>query len=141
MLSFIAINPEQKTVEVVQAEDLRDVYQSVGLDRLGVDHGVIARLPNDELIAIVVGEHGMFKDPAEASYFSIGPMLYEGGAVIYAADATGDTVSIKHKPPVCFYRDAAEVEKAIVAGEVVRPEMAVNGQVTWSWPSKQKTGD
>jgi hypothetical protein len=138
MLSFIAIDPTKATVEVVQAEELREVYPSVGLDPMGVDHGMIARLPNDEKIAIVVGEYGMFKDPAEAKYFSIGPMLYEGGAVIYAADAIGDTVSIKVKPPVCFYRDAAEVEKAIASGQVVRPEMAVNGQVTWSWPNQRK---
>jgi hypothetical protein len=137
MLSFIAIDPTKATVEVVQAEELREVYPTVGLEPTQVDHGMIARLPNDEKIAIVVGEYGMFKDPAEGHYFSIGSMLYEGGAVIYAADAIGDTVSIRVKPPVCFYRDAAEVERAISRGEVLRPQMAVNGQVTWSWPDKR----
>jgi hypothetical protein len=138
MLSFIAIDPRNATVEVVEAEELTQVYERVGLERAKVDHSSIARLPNDELICIVVDDLGMYKPASEAKYWSIGAQLLEGGAVIYAADALGETVSIKHKPPVTFYRDAGEVERAIASGEVMRPQMLVNGEVVWSWPHKRR---
>jgi hypothetical protein len=138
MLSFIAIDPRNATVEVVEAEDLREVYERVGLESTKVDHSTIARLPNDELICLVVDDLGMHKPVSEAKYWSIGAQLLEGGAVLYAADAMGETVSIRAKPPVMFYRDAAEVEKAIAAGEVMRPEMSLNGEVVWRWPSPRR---
>jgi hypothetical protein len=132
-MNFIAIDPKRASVEIVGADDVTDVYGRVGLERNQVDHGMIYRFENGESFNIVVYEAGLFKGD-QGRYFSIGTHLYEGGAVIYAADAMGETISINHKPPVMFYRDVREVEYAIETGEVVRPQRSINGEVTWVWP-------
>jgi hypothetical protein len=132
-MNFIAIDPRRASVEIVSADELTDVYERVGLDRNQVDHGVLYKFENGESFNIVVYEAGLFKGD-QGRYFSIGTHLYEGGAVIYAADMMGETVSVRHKPPVMFYRDVREVEYAIETGEVVRPERSINGEVTWVWP-------
>jgi hypothetical protein len=132
-MNFVAIDPSKASVEIVSANQLTDAYKLVGLKKLEVDHGVLVRLPNDEVIAIVVYEAGLFKGD-QGRYFSIGSHLYEGGAVLYAADAHGDTVDLNRVPPVVFYMDVAAVERAISAKEVVRPQRVINNVVTWSWP-------
>jgi len=40
-----------------------------------------------------------------------------------------------------FYRDAHEVERAIRAGDVDRPIIAVNNQVLWKWPERMTDED
>jgi hypothetical protein len=133
-LRFIAIDPKRAHVDFVEAKDLSDVCGRVGLDRNKVDHGSLFKdQDTEESYNIVVGEDSLFKGE-DGRYFSIGNMLFSGGAVIYAADYKGDTVSIQAKPPVMFYRDVSEVETAIAAGAVERPVRAFDGVVTWRWP-------
>jgi hypothetical protein len=132
-MNFIAIDPRRASVEIVSADELTDVYGRVGLEPGQVDHGVVHAFDNGESLNIVVYEAGLFRGD-QGRYFSIGTHLYEGGAVIYAADERGETVSVNHKPPIMFYRDVREVEYAIETGEVVRPQRAFNEEVTWVWP-------
>jgi hypothetical protein len=138
MTQFIIINPHDATVKVVEAKDLTDACKRVGLDKNEVDYGCLHRHDNGETINIVVFEYGLLVPPERGKYFSIGAALFEGGAVIFAADAMGETVSIKRKPPVMFYRSHVEVEEAIARGEVRRPETSVNGRVVWSWPNRRE---
>jgi hypothetical protein len=132
-MNFIKIDPRSASVELVSAKEVADVYAQVGLEKNRVDHGVLYRFANRESLNIVVYEAGLFKGD-QGRYFSIGTHLYEGGAVVYAADEAGETVSVNHKPPVMFYRDVREVEYAIETGEVVRPQRAFGEEVTWKWP-------
>jgi hypothetical protein len=132
-MNFIAIDPRSAKVELVSADELTEVYEQVGLKPNEVDHGVLYRFGNGESLNIVVYEAGLFLGD-QGRYFSIGNHLYEGGAVVYAADEAGETVSANHKPPVMFYRDVREVEYAIETGEVARPQRAFGEEVTWMWP-------
>jgi len=133
-MKFIAIDPTKHTVEVVEAEDLTDVFEQVGLQKGRVDFGTLHRYPeNGDTINIVVYEFGLQKPPDQGKFFSIGAGLFEGGAILFAADAMGDTVNLKAKPPVMFYRSYREVEAAIARGEVRRPATSVNGEVVWEW--------
>lgn len=129
-MRFVAIDPAQKTVDLIDAKTLTDTYSKVGLDPFQVDHGIIARG-----IAIVVYEKGMKADPNTVDFFSIGGHLFAGTAVLYAFDDNSrETINLNSKPPVMFYRSAREVEQAIARGEIYRPEIRVNGVVEWSWP-------
>jgi hypothetical protein len=132
-MNFIAIDPRRASVEIVEAGELTDVYERVGLVPHQVDHGMLYIFKNGDSFNIVVYEAGLFMGD-QGRYFSIGNHLYEGGAVIYATDVSGETVSVNHKPPVMFYRDVREVEYAIETGEVVRPQRAFGDEVTWEWP-------
>jgi hypothetical protein len=132
-MNFIAIDPKRASVELVEADELTEVYGQVGLKSSEVDHGVLYRFDNGESLNIVVYEAGLFRGD-QGRYFSIGNHLYEGGAVVYAADEAGETISVNHKPPVMFYRDVREVEYAIDTREVVRPQRALGQEVTWMWP-------
>jgi hypothetical protein len=121
---------------MVEAENLNDVYEQVGLKRHEVDFACIYK-SQEWSLNIIVGEFGMFTPVEQAKYFSIGGQLLEGGAIIFRADEGGDTVDMVQVPPVMFYRSHVEVEQAIAKGEIVRPRMSVNGQVVWTWPEER----
>jgi hypothetical protein len=74
-------------------------------------------------------------------YFSIYGHLFAGNAVLYAFTAAGETIDVKQLPSVMFYRDMAEVERAIGADAVKRPQMAYNDTVYWRWPDPQPLED
>lgn len=137
-MQFVTIDPRNATVEIVQAKEVTEVYERVGLERGKVDFATIHRYEdNGYTINIVVFEYGLFLPSDQGKYFSLGSHLYEGGAVIFAADAIGNTIDIRAKPPVMFYRDGAEVENAIAAGVLQRPTIAINEKEIWSWPAKR----
>jgi hypothetical protein len=121
---------------MVEAENLNDIYEQVGLKRHEVDFACIYN-SGEWSLNIIVSEFGMYVPVEQAKYFSIGGQLLEGGAIIFRADEGGDTVDMVSVPPVMFYRSHLEVEQAISRGEVVRPRMSVNGQVVWTWPEER----
>jgi hypothetical protein len=135
-MQFVAIDPHHSKIEIIQANELTDVYARVGLKIGEVDFGTLHRYPDGSTLNIVVYEYGLFKPPAEGKYFSIGSCLFEGGAVLFRADAIGDTVSLGAPPPVMFFRGAHDIEGAIARGEIKRPQILVNDKSKWSWPSK-----
>jgi hypothetical protein len=67
-------------------------------------------------------------------YFSIYGQLFAGNAVLYAFNKSGETIDIRQLPAIMFYRDVAEVERAIDAGAVKRPQMSYGETVYWRWP-------
>jgi len=134
-MQFVIVDPARATVERVEANELTDVYDQAGLRRNSVDHGTIAwSFISSHVLCIVVYEYSLFIPPDKARYFSICNRLFAGGAVLYAADEAGETVDLLVPPSVMFYRDAAEVERAIQAGNIIRPIKAYNGEVVWQWP-------
>lgn len=133
-MRFVVIDPYKAAVDFVEAQELTDVYPVAGIQRGEVDFGTIYRdRTGPYTVAIVVYEFGLKKPPSAGKYFSIGRSLYEGGAVLFAADEMGDTISMEHKPPVVFYRSFLEVEQAIARGDIIRPITAVNDEVLWQW--------
>ena len=139
-MKFVVIDPQLCKVAVEEANQLSDLYHSVGLPADQVEFSCVhSNEKSGETISIVVYEFGLFKPKEMGKYFSLGGQLLEGGAILFAADYKGETISFVYKPPVVFYRSYVEVEQAIERGEVVRPEMAVNGEVIWKWPDPQVT--
>jgi hypothetical protein len=132
VMRFLLIDADKRTVTPKHANDLRECYATLGLDLNSIDHGVVARSPHGT-IAIVVYEFGLMEPPAMHNFFSIGQQLYAGNAVLYAADATGETMDLELNLPVMFYRSSKEAETAIQRGDIQRPQTAVNGKVIWQW--------
>jgi len=131
-MKFGLVLTEKKLFEVIDAENLQAAEAQAGLPPHEIDHGIL----NEEL-GIVVGEFSMFDE--RKHFFSINKKLFCGNAVIYQFDERGvtqdfeDTDSITSR--LAWYNDQHSVEIAIMAGRIIRPEMTINGQVYWRWPS------
>lgn len=136
-MKFILIDAAKKEIRCEEFEQLVDARRSLGLGE--VDHGTL-----HTGLAYVVDEFGLFKDSAQQNYWSFGAKLIAGNSVLYAYDPMGETVDAEMthqiKASVRFYADATEVEREIVAGRLHRPQMSVNGDVTWAWPVKAPKG-
>jgi hypothetical protein len=126
-MKYVVVDPAKKTVQTVNLDTFAAAMRTVGLKN--VDHGSLTRH-----LAYCVDEYGMYKKTQDQHYFSIGPVLFAGGAVLYEVDDAGETIDIKKEPPVCFYRDANEVERAITLKQIKRPIVAVGNDLIWQWP-------
>jgi hypothetical protein len=136
-VKFFAIRPADCAVNAIEAAEPSDAYAELGLQVAHVDHGVVAHSPGLGGIAIVLDELALFAPPGEQRYFSIGNKLYAGNALLYGFDPQGRTCEFAPPPPVNFYANAEQVERAIHAGLLQRPHTSVNGKVTWQWPSHE----
>jgi hypothetical protein len=116
------------SVRVQECSDLADAAHTVGMLPSRTDHGTVC-----DGLAIVVHETSLFRGD-RIKYFSIYSQLFAGNAVLYAYDKSGENIDIRQLPAVMFYRDMAEVERAIDAGAVKRPQMAYGDTVYWRWP-------
>ena len=131
-MKFVTIDAYKAKVETVEAASPQEAYAHVGLNPGSVDHGVVH--PG---VAIVVYEYFLFVPVDEQRWFAVGRQLFGGTAVLYGFDESGETVDLKEPPPVLFFRDYVEVERAIQNGVIDRPRMAVNNQVLWQWPQQR----
>lgn len=135
MIKYCIVDPALQRTHVAPFASIEDAQRAAGI--VGhVDFGTAARRRG-----IIVAEFGLFEPVEMQSYFSIGPNLYAGGAVIFAYDEAGETIDYTGPLPIVFYHSAAEVEVAIEAEQrVLRPTMAVNGEVLWQWPQPRPEG-
>jgi len=133
-MRFGIIDPRTTRAEFVDAADLNEAKIAVGLDPDKVDHGVLWRDLRTGGISIVVYEFSLYLPIDRARYFAIGQSLFIGPAVLYGFDTVGETVDLPEIPPVFFLRDAAEVERAIAARQIIRPTVAINNVIVWRWP-------
>jgi hypothetical protein len=129
-MQFATIDVDHTQVTVVDGPNLEAVQIVMGLDK--VDHGVVA--PG---IGIVVDEFGLYTPTDKQSYFAIFGRLYAGNAVLYGFNRQGESVDLLTLPPVLFMPSAAAVERNIELGIVHRPQITVNGVVTWQWPDPE----
>ena len=133
-MKFATIEPQLRRAQIGDYADLHAAERAVGLEPTKVDHGVVSRTRRRGL-SIVVFEFGMFVPPPQQFYFAIGSHLYAGNAVLYAFAPAGETIDIDEPlPPLDWFADASAVERAILRGAVMRPQLKVNGEVMWSWP-------
>lgn len=134
-MRFLHIDPKAKTVKPVEADGPSTAIPS--LTPFNTDHGLVSQDPDGGGISIIVYEYGLLE--GEGPYFAIGAQLYSGDAVLYAFDYAGETIDMPTKPPrsmllgPLWLADKAEVELAIAAGIVHRPQASINGLVTWEW--------
>jgi len=130
-MKFGIVDPHAARVEIVHAKEWPDVAKTLGIESGQTDHGLIVRDASGGL-GMFCYEFGLFIK--EQRYFSVGRMLVGGAAVFYCFNDMGETVDLHEMPPIIFYRDAHEVERAIRAGDIERPKIAVNDNVLWRWP-------
>jgi hypothetical protein len=116
------------SVRVQECADFESARRAVGLGSLRTDHGTVS-----DVLAIVVHDSSLFQGD-RLKYFSIYGQLFAGNAVLYAFAPSGETTDIRQLPAIMFYRDTAEVERAIDAGAVKRPQMSYGETVYWRWP-------
>ena len=130
-MQFAIIEPATQAVIPAECNDIRDAMALAGLGH--VDHSVI--MPG---LGIALYGFGLLALPAEQSYFAIHGRLYAGNAVLYAFNKAGETVSLLQcgMPDVMFMPDADAVEHNIALGLVERPQITVNGLITWQWPER-----
>ncbi len=136
-MKFAIIDPAARTVTRVDAKDVTEVYAMVGLNAREVDHGVLTKTANGGAVGYVVYEFGFFLPAAEQHFYHLAGRLIAGASVLYAFDETGVTVDLADDVPIdpVWFESPAEVEVAIREGAIVRPQIALNGVVIWSWPS------
>jgi hypothetical protein len=123
---------------MVHAKSLDELYPEVGLKSGELDFACIYKSSSQGWsINIIVSEFGLYEPVEQAKYFSIGGQLLEGGAIIFRADESGETINMVDAPPVMFYRSHEDVERAIAGGEIVRPQVLINKEVIWEWPQQR----
>jgi hypothetical protein len=125
MTRFVRIDPTAKTVTAVEAEEAIDAAQTLKSGE--IDFGTVA--PG---ISIIVWEYGLLE--GDGPYFVLDQQLYAGEAILYGYDEAGETVDMPTlADPPLWLADKTEVELAILAGLVERPESRVNGALIWRW--------
>lgn len=143
MPKYCIINTDAKTIELQDHPDYRDALKSAGLESGSIDFGSIGH--NHELsFSIMVYEFGLMR-PKQKTYFRLGRQLFSGNAVIFATNLEGETVNFptniaehwKVCPEFEFLPNADAAEAKIKSGRLDRPQSSVNGQVVWSWNSKE----
>jgi hypothetical protein len=131
-MRYLHIDPTAKTVKPVFAISPHDAVK--GLHSGNVDHGVVYQT-TERGVGLFVYEYGLCE--GNGPYFELYGNLYSGDAVLYGFDHAGETIDMREdedfiiKPQ--WLADKVEVELAIAAGVVERPETRVNGAVIWSW--------
>lgn len=116
-MKFGMINAVEKRNYIEGYDTLKDAERALKLSN--VDHGSIHRH-----LGFVIFQWALMTSPDMQHYFSIGKRLLGGNVVLYAVDDRGETVDFTQDmwPPICFYKDHFEVEKAIRAGAIIRPK-------------------
>jgi len=130
-MKFGIIDPRSARAEIIDAPDWYTAGKEVGIVAGQTDHGLIVRDKSGGL-GYFVYEFGMFVP--DQRYCSIGRILIAGSAVLYEFDGEGESMDLGEMPPVVFYGNDEQVENAIAAGHVERPQVKINDVVFWTWP-------
>lgn len=137
MTQFILIDPENKNIRLAEAPSWRDAALTIDLPSDECDHQSLGRE-----YGMFVYEWGLVKPRKTGLYWRLDKLLLNGPAVIYR--------EIEGKPADCpsalaavydyveFLGSEADVEAAIVAGRVNRPQTKINGKVVWEWNKGEK---
>lgn len=132
MTRLLHLDPKAKTVAPVEADDPNALARKLAGG--GVDHGTVYRNP-ERGIGIIVYEYGLVE--GNGPYFELMGVLYSGHAILFGFDEGGETIDMPEKEDFLitplWLADKGEVELAIAAGLVQRPETRVNGALIWSW--------
>lgn len=130
-------------IDAATASLRREVHASVDAALLSVGLRVpdSNRGPLRPGLNVALAVWALVGDPS--TYYAIDGQLFNGPAVLFAADADGREVSVPTpiNIKVTWFGDVDDVERAIAAGEVSRPRRSVSGVVTWSWTGEQMTSE
>ena len=133
-MKFLAVLPQGRVAEIIEASDFNAALTMVGLRSGRIDFGTIIRRPDNTGIAYAVYEFGLFVPPDQQHYFSFGSQLVAGNAIMFAFNEHGDEVDMTERVEITWYANVEEIELAIAAGKIERPMTVMNGAVLWQWP-------
>jgi hypothetical protein len=133
MIKYAIVNTWRRQSQILEFPNLDQAMRHAGLTPMEVDHGVLSRSINGDGIGLFVAEFGLGVPPDRQKYFAVRHSLFAGNAVLYAFNEGGETIDMTRMPPIVWL-DGDEVEAAIQQGAIVRPQLAVNGEVFWRWP-------
>ena len=137
-MKYIIVDAIKKECRVEEHEEFHDAVRAAGLDPNATDHGSLRA----NKAGIVVYEYGMFEPKETQHYFQLAVRLYAGNALVYGVDEIGETTDAPEHliAFIRFFDDWQAVEDSINRGKVYRPQITVNGSVSWHWPEAAPQG-
>jgi hypothetical protein len=134
-MRFGVIDPQRRSVQVLECRDLLEALKHAGLKLGEVEHAIVCNG-----IAIVVDHYSLMTPPGEQNYFALTingarRQLFGGNAVLYGFDHVGTAVNIDDQKPlhVTWISTPEAVEDAIKNGFVERPALKRDGVTMWEW--------
>src|SRR4029077_8228301 len=121
LMGFIHIQPEPRTVSMVDVSEHREVDPF--LIARGVDHGVVWQDHSTRTgVAIIVYEFGLLE--GSGPYFGLGGKLYSGTPFLYRFDSRGESISFdkNSKSEPLWLPNPTAAEMAIRSGLIERPQ-------------------
>jgi len=140
-MKFGIIDPRSARAEIIDAPDVWAAGKEVGLELGKTDNGLLARADRSGGIAYFCYEYAFFVPSDRQRYFIIGRRLFAGGVVLYAFDGEGATMDLEEMPPIIFYGNTEQVQKAIADDLIERPVMKINNVQFWQWPDPPPDAD
>jgi hypothetical protein len=147
---YLKIDAAAHRVELIEAATFREAERMCGLDPGAVDHATLvvdgdrlfrapvnARSPRYRIAGLCVVT---FSAGAAVGYFAFGRRLFEGNAIMFAFAPGGATIDIPTDTSQLtprWFATAQEVEAAIEAGEIDRPQRT---DLRWQWPQPSPIG-
>jgi hypothetical protein len=152
MPNIITIDPTTQTIANLAAPTDSDQFLQLTHDYIGsrdLDHGTIAvNWPRAGYrLCIIVYGQGLLGGPQTTTqYFAINRQLYNGRAILYAADPHGETTSISQTlidilsehAHLTWISSPEAVENLITLGEIDRPITTINDAIIWQWSNPEK---
>lgn len=138
-MKYGRIDAAAHKLDIIESDLFDSAERMCGLDPGKTDHGTIGHHPDVGGIGIVVAEFGLFVPPLNQYYFALDARLFAGNAMLYCYDEAGDTVDFDDTGLVTprWFASGMEVARAITKGELIRPQLSVNGVVVWEWPQSR----
>lgn len=133
MTKFILIDPEKKSIRLVEAQTWREAARLIDLPDNQCDHQSISTE-----YGMFVYEWGLLRPRKPNLWWRLDKLLLNGPAVIYReiegenADCATDMVRRLYAFSE-FIGTKNAVETAIAANKVNRPKSSINGKVSWRW--------
>ncbi len=135
-MRFLHIDPAAHKLTAIDAASVHEAHPKLQIGN--IDHGTVHRARDGSGVGIIVYQYGLLQ--GDGPYFALDGQLYAGDAILFAFDAIGETIDMPPRVPISMpiWLDTREdVELAIAAGRVERPQSAVNGEVVWQWGGSQ----
>jgi hypothetical protein len=124
-------------MQIIETDTFDEAQRLCGLKPHEIDHGLIVNVPGVGGLGLFVDEYGLFVPPLNQNYFALGERLYAGNALVYAFDAKGVTVDFEDSEQLSirWFGSGHDVQRAIQRGEIIAPQIRVNGELIWMWPA------
>lgn len=141
-MKSIIINPDEKTIEMVETGSFEEALKRAGLKSGEVDWSGMGHTKDGRHITLMAYEFGLRPEwgpGQEFTYCRIGRQMYAGNLLLFAADHEGENADMKDdelellRKYMEWLPTKEACEAAITAGRLDRPVMSINGKIVWQW--------